>query len=141
MEKGSISISIRAHHLLCMQGFQGYGYDQDFVDNLMEVIEKIKTKPDLIICVINECDDICSLCPHNRSGECKKDPDSDTKMKDMDDDVLKKLGIENRSELKADVIFEFVNDIFNDTNEIRRICGDCDWINECLWFHNREKSR
>ncbi len=44
MQRGQMNdsiINIRAHHLLCLQGFQGYGYSQDFVRNMAEIIKKI----------------------------------------------------------------------------------------------------
>ena len=139
MQNGSKFISIRAHHLLCIQGFQGYGYDQDFIDNLAEVIEKIKSKPELNIKIIDECDDICSVCPHNRSGECRKEPDSNIKIKEMDNNVLNTLGLEDGSELTARDIFEFVNKRYKSRKEVEKICGDCDWVNECLWFQKQRK--
>ena len=35
-------LSIRAHHFLCMQGFQGYGYSEDFIRNMAGIIEYIR---------------------------------------------------------------------------------------------------
>lgn len=127
-------IRIRAHHLLCMQGFQGYGYDKDFVDNLNAIIKSIKSNPDLKIIVINECDDICSQCPHNHSGVCIKEPDSDMKIKNMDNEVLKKLGRKSGSELKSRDIFEFVNKKIAGKRDLSIICRDCEWQSKCLLY-------
>ena len=29
-----MKLVLRGHHLLCLKGFQGYGYDDDFVENM-----------------------------------------------------------------------------------------------------------
>ncbi|HII92208.1 MAG TPA: DUF1284 domain-containing protein, partial [Methanosarcina sp.] len=38
-------LKIRAHHLCCIQGFQGYGYSPVFVANMRAVISDIKAFP------------------------------------------------------------------------------------------------
>jgi len=34
-------MAIQAHHFLCIQGFQGYEYNRDIVNNMKEVIKSI----------------------------------------------------------------------------------------------------
>ncbi len=127
----SNTIKIRAHHLLCMQGFQGYGYSQDFVANMAQVVKDINSSPDLKIEIIAECDVICSHCPYNKEGLCKKNPDSAIELKNIDMQILKKLGLRNGAKVKAKDIFSLIKTKLKDS-DIEYICGDCEWKEKCL---------
>ncbi|WP_263641218.1 hypothetical protein [Methanobrevibacter arboriphilus] len=35
-------IYLRGHHLLCLQGYQGYGYDDNFKKNIETIISILK---------------------------------------------------------------------------------------------------
>lgn len=123
-------IKIRAHHLLCMQGFQGYGYSKDFTTNMAQVIKNLKS-PNREIEIIAECDAICLPCPHKKDRVCRKNPSSTVELKNIDTYILKKLGFENGSKIKAEDIFPFVKTKLNDS-DIKYICGDCQWVEKCL---------
>jgi hypothetical protein len=43
--KYSDPIWIRAHHLLCVQGFQGYGYSPDFEQHMGSVVTFLNLNP------------------------------------------------------------------------------------------------
>ena len=96
----SDTIKIRAHHLLCMQGFQGYGYSQNFITNMAQVIKDLKS-PNQQIEIISECDVICSHCPHKKKGVCENNPGSAVKLENMDRQILKKLGLRKGERIKA----------------------------------------
>lgn len=120
-------LKIRAHHLLCIQGFQGYGYNQGFVDNMKEVIKSISSNPDLEVEIIDECDVICSFCPYNEGGVCQKS--SDQKVKDMDMYILRRLGLRKGANGRAKDILHYVRGL-----NIQDICSDCEWKEKCLYF-------
>ena len=124
-------MKIRAHHLLCMQGFQGYGYSDDFITNMEQVIKDINTFPEKEIEIISDCDIICSRCPYNRNEVCKKDSDSAEKFKDTDMKTLKKLGLTENKKIKSKDIASLVKAKFK-KSDIEDICGDCDWSEKCL---------
>jgi len=125
-------LKIRAHHFLCVQGFQGYGYSQDFVKNMIEIIKNIDSNPESQI--ITECDIICSCCPHNVEGICQKRLDSAQKVKDMDIRVLRKLNLKDGIRGRAKDFLALVNAKFRNRFDIDDICGDCEWKEKCLWF-------
>lgn len=131
---------IRAHHILCIQGFQGYGYSKDFVDNMTELTENINSNPDLKIEIIDECDIICSRCPYNNGGICQKRQDSFQKVRDTDLRVLKKLGLKKGMKLKAKDIFFLANEKLKNISDIQDICGDCEWKEICNWFISRKNN-
>ena len=89
------SFKIRAHHLLCIQGFQGLGYSAGFVENLQKIINHIQEYPKQTELILtDDLDDICQACPHSGTAECEKDPQADAQIKAMDRAVLKKLDLD-----------------------------------------------
>ena len=69
---GSECLKIRAHHLCCIQGFQGYGYSPAFVANMRAVISDIKAFPSRPMELVSECDVICISCPSKRECTTQK---------------------------------------------------------------------
>ena len=88
-----MKIKLRGHHLLCLRGFQGYGYSKDFVLNMTRINELRKTK-DCIISLTNEPDDICSACPNLQDNMCENEKQNEIIVK-MDDEVLSRLNPNN----------------------------------------------
>ena len=134
-------ISIRAHHLLCMQGFAGYGYSRDFVANMTRVVNDIKSQPSLKIKIVAQCDVICSCCPHNKAGLCHKQRDSARKVGQMDLLVLGRLGLSQGSTGTAEEIFATVNRILRSCRDVQDICGNCGWKDKCLWYDSLSSDR
>ena len=46
-------IKLRYHHLLCINYFKGYGYDEDFINNMKKIKAKIYVHIVLIKLMIN----------------------------------------------------------------------------------------
>ncbi|WP_084789736.1 DUF1284 domain-containing protein [Methanobacterium congolense] len=124
---------IRAHHLLCMQGFQGYGYSKEFAEAMALVVEHVLGSNNLELEITANCDEICIHCPHNVDYICK-DHGADENIKRMDETVLQKLGIIEGSNVESGIIFEYVNETFRTREDAREVCGDCIWSDKCLWF-------
>ncbi|MCK4859835.1 MAG: DUF1284 domain-containing protein [Candidatus Omnitrophica bacterium] len=125
---------LRAHHLLCLQGFQGYGYNPNFTNNLTKLIQEINSTPQLEIELIDEGDAVCFFCPYHKESLCQKTADSSRKVKDIDLKVLNKLGLSKGARVKQEDIFCFVNKKFRYISDVKDICTDCEWKEKCLWF-------
>ncbi|AJA48993.1 hypothetical protein CPAST_c29270 [Clostridium pasteurianum DSM 525 = ATCC 6013] len=121
-------LNIRAHHFLCMQGFQGYGYSSKFVIHMSEIVNYIRENLDCKIRLINSCDDICSACFKNRYNQC-----IDKEVYNMDNIVLTKLELGNGDIIRAKEGFDIVNDRLNTEEDVKDICRDCRWTEKCLW--------
>lgn len=121
-------LKIRAHHFLCMQGFQGYGYSDDFVKNMTRIIKYIRENSDCKINLINSCDDICSACSNNMEQHC-----SNKEVDNMDNVVLSKLKLRKGDIISAEEAFELVNRKLKTIEDVENICGNCRWIEKCLW--------
>lgn len=130
----SSKIKIRAHHLLCMQGFQGYGYSQGFERNLEEIIDFLDSHPHTTLHVVAEVDVICEHCPHQKNGSCNKSVHSNFLMENMDLMVMKNLSIKvGQENLVGDLFFK-VNEVFKTQKDVEDICGKCSWSEKCSWF-------
>lgn len=124
-----MKIKLRGHHLLCLQGFQGYGYSEEFVENMTK-INDLRKVDSTIIRLTDSPDDICKACPNLKNNLCK-DKKTNENIVSMDNEVLSKL---NNEEYNSIELFNEINKIFNNKESISKICKDCGWYNECLFM-------
>ena len=125
-----MKIKLRGHHLLCLLGFQGYGYSEDFVSNMTHINEKRKSK-DCIITLINEADDICSSCPNLKDNFCENEKQNEIIVK-MDDEILSHFN--SKKEYNSVELFKEVSLKFNTLKSVENVCNNCKWENECLFY-------
>jgi hypothetical protein len=130
-------MKIRAHHLLCIQGFQGHGYNAEFTENMSEVIQSLQSNPQQEIEIIDECDVICKFCPHKKVGKCKNIV-SNLMIKRIDKKVIKKLKIDYNTIMGAKSIISLTNQVFKTSKDIHEICGNCRWKKKCLWYLSKK---
>ncbi|HOP74337.1 MAG TPA: DUF1284 domain-containing protein [Bacillota bacterium] len=127
-------IKIRAHHLLCLQGYQGYGYSESFVVNLERIRDLMITSPDLEVQVVAEEDIVCSCCPFRCEAGCQKDQDSSHRIRSMDLKILEKLHLISGMKCRAQNLLKLVEATFKTYSDIQDICGHCQWEEKCLWY-------
>lgn len=123
-------MELRGHHLLCILGFQGYGYSEDFVLNMTRINELRKTDKTTIK-LINSSDDICSACPNLKNDLCENKMQNETIVK-MDEEVLSEFDI--NKEYNAIDLFNEVILKFNTLKSVENICNDCKWAEKCLFY-------
>ena len=133
-------MKIRAHHLLCMQGFQGYGYTKEFRQNMSEIIENLKSNREQIIEITDELDEICKCCPHKKNKICKN-VISNWMIKRVDKKVIQKLKIDYNTEISFREIISTTNLIFKSHNDVKGICSNCRWKEKCLWYLSKIKTQ
>ncbi|AEH60224.1 protein of unknown function DUF1284 [Methanosalsum zhilinae DSM 4017] len=121
---------IRAHHLMCIQRFEGYGYTEEFVENMQYIVDMINKNPDIQITIVTECDDICTFCPSNINGKCRGDL-LDNHITYMDQQVLDKLKIPENTTLNANEIFQITGKYLPDSVAFE-ICDECIWKHICF---------
>ena len=132
-----MKLILRGHHLLCLKGFQGYGYDEAFVENMAEINSKRKLKKTTIT-LTDSADDICKACPNLKNNLCK-DMLHNENIVHMDREVLKKLDIEK--EHNSLELFEKIDNIFNSQESVSKICFNCLWHDKCLFYQNLSNNR
>lgn len=126
-----MTLILRGHHLLCIQGFQGYGYDETFIKN-MDYIKSLINKNNIQIKVIDSDDDICKFCPNLTKENICKDSNYNNNIKKMDNVVIKKLNL-NENKLDSKKLFDKINTLFKSKDDIKLVCGNCSWLDKCLW--------
>ena len=120
-------LKIRAHHLLCLLGFRGLGYSQEFIAVMGKVVKKVRPNSVFPITVIAECDIICASCPHNREDKCLKEVDSERKVKARDLEVLQRLGLEVGAQVPAAKAWTRIKGRLS-SRDLAEICRDCEWL-------------
>ena len=123
-------MELRGHHLLCILGFQGYGYSEDFVLNMARINE-LRKSDKTIIKLINRPDDICSACPNLKDDVCENKMQNENIVK-MDNEVLSQFNI--NQEYNAIDLFNEVVLKFNTLKSVENICNDCKWAEKCLFY-------
>ena len=132
-----MKLFLRGHHLLCLKGFQGYGYDQDFTENMIEVNAKRKL-PQTKVSLTNAPDDICKACPNLKNDVCGDELQNE-RIINMDNEVLNKLDISK--EHNSVDLFEKIDNIFNTKESVSKICFECMWHEKCLFYQKLSNNR
>jgi uncharacterized protein len=118
-------LEIRAHTLLCLQGYNGVGYSPEFTARMDRVFELLKEHPETKVRVVVGSDFFCAICPHMENGRCRVDGDEDRSV-EMDLLVLDKLGIEaNSVQVWEGLAFKLRHSI--NFEDLVCICGECRW--------------
>ena len=132
-----MKLILRGHHLLCLKGFQGYGYDEAFTENMTEV-NSIRKQKDTTVSLTSAPDDICSSCPNLKNGICENSRQNE-RIVGMDLEVLNKL--DDRKEYNSVELFTEVDEIFNTKESVSKICFNCLWHDKCLFYQNLSNHR
>jgi len=120
---------IRAHHLLCIQGFQGYGYSDAFINHLDSVIKELSSNQ--IIEITNDIDDICNACPNCEENMCTA---YEGGVKATDNIVLKKLSLSPGTLINSYDALLLVKKTFKTRKSLEQICDFCPWKYVCKFY-------
>ena len=132
-----MKLRLRGHHLLCLKGFQGYGYDESFVENMTSINSKRKL-PQTTVSICDCADDICSACPNLIEGICE-DKTQNERIVSMDREVLKRL--DSTKEYGSIELFDKIDEIFNTRKSVSEICFNCKWSEKCLFYQKLSNNR
>ena len=132
-----MKLVLRGHHLLCLKGFQGYGYDENFTKNMTQVNLKRKQE-NTTVSLVASPDDICSACPNLKDGICE-DKIQNERIIHMDEEVLKNF--DPSREYNSIELFEKTDEIFDSEQSVAKICFNCLWHEECLFYQNLLNNR
>ena len=116
-------MELRAHHLLCIRGFRGLGYDEAFVENFARVVKALEDDPSIVVTAREDA--ICSRCPHNQDG-CVKGP----RPRGLDERVLRELGLRAGAVERASALQRRVEERIP-RRRVREVCRGCQWLRYC----------
>lgn len=128
LKEESSPIRLRAHTLLCLQGFRGEGYSPEFVKNMAAVHRTLAEHRETVVEVLTSPDVVCGACPHQRVSGCTLNGKrSEVEMTNQDRVVLAKLGLKaGRRVPWRDILDRIRQSIRSD--DLPSICGSCRWL-------------
>ncbi|SHK53242.1 DUF1284 domain-containing protein [Tepidibacter formicigenes] len=119
-----MQLILRAHHLLCIQGYQGKGYSNEFINNMNKIVNILKNNLDTKIKIISKTDFICSKCPSNiGNGLCK----SETKVHSLDSKTLEILDLKKNQIYVYKEILSIIKKNLT-LEKFQYICKNCEWF-------------
>ena len=118
-------MNIRPHHLLCVQNYIGYGYNEEFRLHMDEITKNLAEDPEVVI--HEGCDDICTACPHKRDGVCT----SIDKVDRMDSKALSACNLKYGDKRKWKNLAVLAKAKVFETDKFYEICHDCQWYDIC----------
>lgn len=117
-------LNIRAHHFLCLPGYEGKGYDGAHKTSWDTISEQLKEHPDTFVRVVDGQDDLCKNCP-NAKGingvKCNMGF-----LAKLDDKVKDMLSLSTGMVMSWQDIMSRVFSIMNKENH-KELCGNCEW--------------
>lgn len=122
-----MGISLRPHHGMCFQFYEGKGYSADFTDHMGKIIRRLSDDPSQQVLLTASVDAVCANCPNNQDGVCA----DREKVDRYDEAVLSVCGLRTGTEISyADFISAVKGKILLPGLR-RKICGDCCWNAIC----------
>ncbi|MCD6217136.1 DUF1284 domain-containing protein [bacterium] len=127
--QNSNAIKLRAHHILCFHGYNGRGYNEEFISNMNRLKEIFLTKPETEIQIISSPDCVCESCPNLSDDACFEDnePDQEKRIHDRDLAVMSCLEISEGEVMSVKDAFERAESRIS-SEKLREICYDCPWL-------------
>ena len=121
-------IRVRAHTLLCLQGFRGEGYSAGFVENMAVIHQQLADDPSQWVEIIVAPDAICSACPHLVPSGCSlHGGGSEDAMQAQDRDVLARLDLHEGDHMTWAGILDRIRTSVTGES-LTNICGQCQWL-------------
>lgn len=118
---------IRPHHMLCLQFFEGKGYGDGFVDNMMKV-KNLLEKENPVVDLVDGTDMICEKCPHRRGNACKNEDSVCEHDKRVYNQVIADVGQQAHwSEITKKIYDNIIN-----AGTMKETCGACQWSDICF---------
>ncbi|MCL2438043.1 MAG: DUF1284 domain-containing protein [Coriobacteriia bacterium] len=130
-EQDDSILRLRPHHLLCTQGYEGKGYNQEFVRNMTVIVSRLRNEDSTPIKLVFTTDSICDKCPKKvAAGICEKD----LKVKMMDKKVMDCFNLEEDNYSYQEVIKKINKGMT--AAMLDDICNDCSWFLESACRQN-----
>lgn len=117
---------LRPHHGICIQFFQGKGYNKEFVENMKNILKTLTKNP--ILQLTSNADCLCMSCPNR----CKVNLcTSIDKINVYDEKVLQLCGLQFGEEIHWIEFSKRVQSEILSKNLREYVCGDCSWTKIC----------
>lgn len=121
-------MKLRAHHLICILGFKGLGYSQEYVDNMTKIVGQLRSSPESLVEIASKPDDICAPCPFLGEKGCQeRGPESEELVRNRDLAVMERLNIVAGDKIAWAEVKERIRSSIS-PEDLADICQDCQWL-------------
>lgn len=117
---------LRGHHLICLHFFNGEGYDEVFIKNLRDTLERASEGK---IMISSGADDVCAACSYLKENRCGYSENADMEILEMDNKALALLGLSCGDRVGWDTVKNNIPSIFRKWFSL--YCRECDWRGAC----------
>ncbi len=127
------AIRLRAHHLMCVNGFKGHGYSAEYIKNFWKIFYELKNE-NPIIEVVDGLDSICNPCPNKGDGICAPNGKSDEdRIQLLDRAYFKTLNLKPGQKLHWSEVLNLIK-IKVSEDDFNKNCEPCSWkkLGYCL---------
>lgn len=138
-------LTLRGHHLLCSRLFSGYGYSEDFVRRMGEVVSrtglknyKVPIEYDKVekVRLICSHDYVCQKCPNMINENTRVFCDlGDEDVRSKDKKTLEYAGLKENHIYTLEEIESGVEKITEE--QFAEICGTCRWFKAGYCMYER----
>ncbi len=119
---------MRAHTLLCLQGFRGRGYSPAFVAEMGAVHATLQADPDTPVRVLTGPDRLCAACPNLGPRGCTLGgPDHEAHMRAQDEAVLARLWLTAGDVLPWSRVLQRIARHVGG-GDLPSLCTTCPWL-------------
>lgn len=119
---------MRGHHLLCVHGFKGMGYDAKFIQKMENIVMDIRDlSKDFNIKIVAGFDDACMACPNKGEKECKAGEGANDHVLSMDEKAILHLGLEKGKTYKKSELLALTAQKVS-PSDLDYICARCLWL-------------
>lgn len=119
-------VSLRGHHLVCIEFLHGQGYSLEFARNILHLREQFEREGAL---VVTGHDDVCLACPRNHGHTCLECPDNEDHIGDLDGLAYELLHVSQGERIGAKELLDRISMILPLWRE--RACTRCAWVDVC----------
>jgi hypothetical protein len=120
-------IKLRGHHLICLNFFKGEGYNQEFIENLRDILMRVQSGEEIEVC--SGADDVCTTCPFLKDRRCRYDKYAENEIQKMDKDATALLNVEKSTKVTWLEIQKRLKGIFKRWST--EYCRSCTWRTVC----------
>ena len=100
------------------------GYSEEFVENMQEIVDRIRKNPSIEIELVRGIDDICLKCPYNIENRCSK---PGRNVGDFDQEIINRLKIDIGKRVESKSLLNLVEKRIQ-PEELSGICKGCEWL-------------
>lgn len=120
-------LEIRPHHILCIFGWRGRGYDEQFTGNFNKIVDSLWQVKESELKLVAGADDVCRACPNYNFDQCRLETDTQLSADAIDRRVLKRVDLKTGEIYRVkDLLSRVALDIR--PAELISICDGCMWL-------------